>query len=59
MAYTQREAQSQHAGTGYGGKMTDTDVRNATKALEHAIIALQRRLGLNTFCYNESTSDEY
>lgn len=38
---------------GTGGHMRDDEVRDATKALEQAIVALQAKLGLRTFTYRQ------
>jgi transposase-like protein len=38
---------------GSGGRMRDDEVRDATRALEVAIVALQAKLGLRTFPYRQ------
>lgn len=45
------------AGEGYGGKMTDSEVRGATKFLEACIVDLQKKRGMNTFVYRASEED--
>jgi transposase-like protein len=38
---------------GSGGRMCDAEIRNVTRALEVAIVALQAKLGLRTFPYRQ------
>ncbi len=47
-----------HPGSGYGGKMSDSDVRSATLLLEAAIVEAQRKRGWKPFAYRTEPNED-